>query len=162
MIRRPPRSTRTDTLFPYTTLFRSKARVQTLDLAPVEGQPAPVPVDEGFEPFIADPAPDAVPDPVSGGGSGDRDRDQGPEIQAPLRRGYTAERHDDLRRDGWKDIFQHHQHEDAEIAPALDQVEDEAGHARGNAEIFVRFPFPLDGGRIWSLTEKRLGGVGWG
>src|SRR3546814_16979682 len=27
MRRRPPRSTRTDTLFPYTTLFRSKARV---------------------------------------------------------------------------------------------------------------------------------------
>src|SRR3546814_20387862 len=26
MIRRPPRSTRTDTLFPYTTLFRSYAR----------------------------------------------------------------------------------------------------------------------------------------
>src|SRR3546814_5510559 len=26
MIRRPPRSTRTDTLFPYTTLFRSAAR----------------------------------------------------------------------------------------------------------------------------------------
>src|SRR3546814_5465490 len=25
MVRRPPRSTRTDTLFPYTTLFRSKA-----------------------------------------------------------------------------------------------------------------------------------------
>src|SRR3546814_3314469 len=30
MIRRPPRSTRTDTLFPYTTLFRS----------PASGQPA--------------------------------------------------------------------------------------------------------------------------
>src|SRR3546814_6072888 len=28
MIRRPPRSTRTDTHFPYTTLFRSKADVQ--------------------------------------------------------------------------------------------------------------------------------------
>src|SRR3546814_1059976 len=28
MIRRPPRSTRTDTLFPYTTLFRSNRRVQ--------------------------------------------------------------------------------------------------------------------------------------
>src|SRR3546814_14018802 len=28
MIRRPPRSTRTDTLFPYTTLFRSTAAVQ--------------------------------------------------------------------------------------------------------------------------------------
>src|SRR3546814_9632779 len=27
MIRRPPRSTRTDTLFPYTTLFRSLAEV---------------------------------------------------------------------------------------------------------------------------------------
>src|SRR3546814_3971889 len=27
MIRRPPRSTRTDTLFPYSTLFRSKAAV---------------------------------------------------------------------------------------------------------------------------------------
>src|SRR3546814_11678186 len=28
MIRRPPRSTRTDTLFPYTTLFRSEETVQ--------------------------------------------------------------------------------------------------------------------------------------
>src|SRR3546814_17679233 len=28
MIRRPPRSTRTDTLFPYTTLFRSSGRCQ--------------------------------------------------------------------------------------------------------------------------------------
>src|SRR3546814_2967806 len=28
MIRRPPRSTRTDTLFPYTTLFRSAIRAQ--------------------------------------------------------------------------------------------------------------------------------------
>src|SRR3546814_4691154 len=35
MIRRPPRSTRTDTLFPYTTLFRSiersRNRAQTID-----------------------------------------------------------------------------------------------------------------------------------
>src|SRR3546814_2888327 len=30
MIRRPPRSTRTDTLFPYTTLFRSHATLQYL------------------------------------------------------------------------------------------------------------------------------------
>src|SRR3546814_18098698 len=29
MIRRPPRSTRTDTLFPYTTLFRSVATLST-------------------------------------------------------------------------------------------------------------------------------------
>src|SRR3546814_1452898 len=32
MIQRPPRSTRTDTLFPYTTLFRSK---QTIEIAPL-------------------------------------------------------------------------------------------------------------------------------
>src|SRR3546814_9070031 len=33
MIRRPPRSTRTDTLFPYTTLFRSFAVKRILQLA---------------------------------------------------------------------------------------------------------------------------------
>src|SRR3546814_12578998 len=32
MIRRPPRSTRTDTLFPYTTLFRSQRAVADLAL----------------------------------------------------------------------------------------------------------------------------------
>src|SRR3546814_698920 len=32
MIRRPPRSTRTDTLFPYTTLFRSQAMPGPVDL----------------------------------------------------------------------------------------------------------------------------------
>src|SRR3546814_12427147 len=31
MIRRPPRSTRTDTLFPYTTLFRSSCRFRQID-----------------------------------------------------------------------------------------------------------------------------------
>src|SRR3546814_8418550 len=37
MIRRPPRSTRTDTLFPYTTLFRSLLGRRAL------GRPAPAP-----------------------------------------------------------------------------------------------------------------------
>src|SRR3546814_17222280 len=32
MIRRPPISTRTDTLFPYTTLFRSSARAKGVDI----------------------------------------------------------------------------------------------------------------------------------
>src|SRR3546814_10297587 len=32
MIRRPPRSTRTDTLFPYTTLFRSMGNAMTFPL----------------------------------------------------------------------------------------------------------------------------------
>src|SRR3546814_9512228 len=42
MIRRPPRSTRTDTLFPYTTLFRSiaDARVQR-HRQPGDGAPRP-------------------------------------------------------------------------------------------------------------------------
>src|SRR3546814_4951338 len=34
MIRRPPRSTRTDTLFPYTTLFRSAGRRAAPDASP--------------------------------------------------------------------------------------------------------------------------------
>src|SRR3546814_20710062 len=38
MIRRPPRSTRTDTLFPYTTLFRAVADVQAHVLAGVGGE----------------------------------------------------------------------------------------------------------------------------
>src|SRR3546814_664948 len=52
MIRRPPRSTRTDTLFPYTTLFRSGqpleftlvdrgGKVSATDLK-IEGEPLPV------------------------------------------------------------------------------------------------------------------------
>src|SRR3546814_1850665 len=49
MIRRPPRSTRTDTLFPYTTLFRSTAyeiNAQPGDVAAVDDtrvSAAPVP-----------------------------------------------------------------------------------------------------------------------
>src|SRR3546814_5570271 len=43
MIRRPPRSTRTDTLFPYTTLFRSRRRkarlaIRTLGPLPSRGE----------------------------------------------------------------------------------------------------------------------------
>src|SRR3546814_13810555 len=36
MIRRPPRSTLTDTLFPYTTLFRSTERSENMEAAPIE------------------------------------------------------------------------------------------------------------------------------
>src|SRR3546814_15681270 len=49
MIRRPPRSTRTDTLFPYTTLFRSNAPVEEFQsylygvpTSPAPGQPAQI------------------------------------------------------------------------------------------------------------------------
>src|SRR3546814_10355014 len=39
MIRGPPRSTRTDTLFPYTTLFRSKGDQLTVDLTGSDDRP---------------------------------------------------------------------------------------------------------------------------
>src|SRR3546814_3271324 len=41
MIRRPPRSTRTDTLFPYTTLFRSTPRKETTMAASPHAAPRP-------------------------------------------------------------------------------------------------------------------------
>src|SRR3546814_5417755 len=47
MIRRPPRSTRTDTLFPYTTLFRSG-----------EGHPVDQPRQRSFDPAALDEADD--------------------------------------------------------------------------------------------------------
>src|SRR3546814_3589911 len=43
MIRRPPRSTRTDTLFPYTTLFRSNGRARQEPVARSDATPAPKP-----------------------------------------------------------------------------------------------------------------------
>src|SRR3546814_12919130 len=42
MIRRPPRSTRTDTLFPYTTLFRSQAKWLARYLSESLGREIPV------------------------------------------------------------------------------------------------------------------------
>src|SRR3546814_19769769 len=45
MIRRPPRSTRTDTLFPYTTLFRS-----ILAFDPATGERTPLLRDETVDP----------------------------------------------------------------------------------------------------------------
>src|SRR3546814_14335058 len=69
MIRRPPRSTRTDTLFPYTTLFRSTfngrvTAVESVQLRPrVSGYVQRVAFDEGQEVkkgdllFVIDPRP---------------------------------------------------------------------------------------------------------
>src|SRR3546814_8682017 len=54
MLRRPPRSTRTDTLFPYTTLFRSLHRAGTiadrpgLDAIPGCGHAGVFPDPKGF------------------------------------------------------------------------------------------------------------------
>src|SRR3546814_15474098 len=46
MLRRPPRSTRTDTLFPYTTLFRSHVRL------PLESYPLQALVSEPVKPVF--------------------------------------------------------------------------------------------------------------
>src|SRR3546814_2135077 len=43
MLRRPPRSTRVDTLFPYTTLFRSRGLGDRYSLALLNGSPLPSP-----------------------------------------------------------------------------------------------------------------------
>src|SRR3546814_14980669 len=45
MIRRPPRSTRTDTLFPYTTLFRSELLAHAIDVGRGPGGRMDVPRD---------------------------------------------------------------------------------------------------------------------
>src|SRR3546814_3739157 len=54
MIRRPPRSTRTDTLFPYTTLFRSLADIADSTIAPAIIESCPqrilLPNDRAIEP----------------------------------------------------------------------------------------------------------------
>src|SRR3546814_9063311 len=51
MIRRPPRSTRTDTLFPYTTLFRSTEQVY---LPAARGQRQDRVAQDGFVPLLFD------------------------------------------------------------------------------------------------------------
>src|SRR3546814_4986527 len=72
MIRRPPRSTRTDTLFPYTTLFRSQlpkkqfniSATQTINLPSGELQINAGYSYVGSQHFFASRAADAQPDAI--------------------------------------------------------------------------------------------------
>src|SRR3546814_2035848 len=57
MIRRPPRSTRTDTLFPYTTLFRSESLRRNLPSKPIA---VLEPAAGGFGAALGEPAPERV------------------------------------------------------------------------------------------------------
>src|SRR3546814_6909675 len=67
MIRRPPRSTRTDTLFPYTTLFRSAA-VEHRIVAGLDPDFASALADPAILPGVVFAAPQLVPEgPVFGG-----------------------------------------------------------------------------------------------
>src|SRR3546814_13518793 len=72
MIRRPPRSTRTDTLFPYTTLFRSPARQRAPDAG-----------------GAARPAGDHDPRPV-GRRRGSRSEEHTSELQSLMRISYAV------------------------------------------------------------------------
>src|SRR3546814_5901904 len=68
MIRRPPRSTRTDTLFPYTTLFRSQWAVSSavehcVDIAGVTGS-IPVPPTSPLPPPPTDRSSDSGERPL--------------------------------------------------------------------------------------------------
>src|SRR3546814_16036133 len=76
MIRRPPRSTRTDTLFPYTTLFRSEG-------ARGGGRRATIPPDAA-RPGGADPAPAGRPS------RGRRSEEHTSELQSLMRISYAV------------------------------------------------------------------------
>src|SRR3546814_10386730 len=73
MIRRPPRSTRTDTLFPYTTLFRSAANHVGLDhpLAALEHR---MPVNRRQDRFLEEPGKSRRPRSVDQPGGEARQR----------------------------------------------------------------------------------------
>src|SRR3546814_17936150 len=53
MIPRPPRSTRTDTLFPYTTLFRSRGKtlMARFEVAPVSREVLTGAMERGFDDY---------------------------------------------------------------------------------------------------------------
>src|SRR3546814_4336029 len=77
MIRRPPRSTRTDTLFPYTTLFRSGA----LGGPGLAGE---LPVDAGHDPEQRRLAGAVVPEHA------DRSEEHTSELQSLMRISYAV------------------------------------------------------------------------
>src|SRR3546814_2707472 len=99
MIRRPPRSTRTDTLFPYTTLFRSPSRVQhprPLHLKALESAAAQlVSVEDGVAavglvyPAEADEAGDRLVGALAGGAD-HRSEEHTSELQSLMRISYAV------------------------------------------------------------------------
>src|SRR3546814_14195186 len=80
MIRRPPRSTRTDTLFPYTTLFRScglaKTRRRAVRKGRIDGQEDAIKIrlmsEKHSHPGRRSRGADAVPAPTDDGRSEER------------------------------------------------------------------------------------------
>src|SRR3546814_7479227 len=77
MIRRPPRSTRTDTLFPYTTLFRSARQ-------PWPGA-VPAGTDRAGQPQVPD-----LQVPYNAGDDGGRSEEHTSELQSLMRISYAV------------------------------------------------------------------------
>src|SRR3546814_4722064 len=83
MIRRPPRSTRTDTLFPYTTLFRSLGPFHALQAGARSRGPDPLPCRRRLAPTVAGACDD------HGQGPG-RSEEHTSELQSLMRISYAV------------------------------------------------------------------------
>src|SRR3546814_7636513 len=97
MIRRPPISTRTDTLFPYTTLFRSRpGRAASLTVLDPVMTFAPVPIRTmlALIPVSVPSTPDALRRRVlrwlAGGADVDRSEEHTSELQSLMRISYAV------------------------------------------------------------------------
>src|SRR3546814_4352546 len=85
MIRRPPRSTRTDTLFPYTTLFRSTRAAAPLERATALEDVIGTPCDYAMLPDRPLPAAEIAPDDAAG-----RSEEHTSELQSLMRISYAV------------------------------------------------------------------------
>src|SRR3546814_5476221 len=96
MIRRPPRSTRTDTLFPYTTLFRSSGSNYAAQDMGVSRRRAPVVANNGYAYVISGRDASSLTTNVkyttinSDGSLGARSEEHTSELQSLMRISYAV------------------------------------------------------------------------
>src|SRR3546814_3667629 len=92
MIRRPPRSTRTDTLFPYTTLFRSLSTSDVCPRCASRLEEGAAPPNAGNAPAVGTAAPaDSGHAPADSiGGARDRSEEHTSELQSLMRISYAV------------------------------------------------------------------------
>src|SRR3546814_10809713 len=95
MIRRPPRSTRTDTLCPYPTLFRSRVAVPSLALDPrlkAEGDGGELTTSYSSARAASGTPPSRSADPAGPGrpGAGGRSEEHTSELQSLMRISYAV------------------------------------------------------------------------
>src|SRR3546814_3471204 len=93
MIRRPPRSTRTDTLFPYTTLFRSNRRIPGGNIGTDSEDEAVLVSDTGLPDdflVLGSRATPCAPSPSSGTAAPARSEEHTSELQSLMRISYAV------------------------------------------------------------------------